>query len=169
METLVWIEKYMSDAEHMILEGQVDEGVQMLQSLLYEEPGYAGLHNYLGWAYMYYARNEAQAALHFKMAMRFAPDYAPPYLHMGNLMSRGGAYEDAIAYFQEGMTKPNALRGVLLEGMAHAYELRGDYAHAVRTYKEAAKASAIDFEVDRMLKGVARCRRKRLAMFFSFW
>jgi hypothetical protein len=52
--------------------------------------------------------------------------------------------------------------------MGYAYEVRGEFRQAVKAYKEAALASAVDFEVDRLLNGVKRCRRKRIALFFTF-
>jgi tetratricopeptide (TPR) repeat protein len=169
METIAWLEKYMEEAERMILDGRVEEGLNVLNSLLYEEPGYGSLHNYLGWAYMYHVRDEAKAELHFRMAIRFAGLYAPPYLHMGNLLLRAGRYGEAIEYFSEGLKKPEAFRSALLEGIAQAHELRCEYGRAVRAYKGAAHATVIDFEVDRIMKAIKRCRRKRIALFFSLW
>lgn len=158
----------MANAEQMIYQNQVDEGLHLLNGLLYDEPGYANLHNYLGWAYMYYTPDVSRAELHLKMAMQFAINYAPPYLHMGTLLNRLGKYSEAIAYFESGLTKPEANRVALLEGMAMAYELKSEYAQAVRTYKDAARASAVQHEVDRLMQSAKRCRKKRLALFFSF-
>jgi tetratricopeptide (TPR) repeat protein len=168
MKTIVWMNKLMAEAETMIFNGDVEGGVNVLNGLLYDEPGYGILHNYLGWANMYYVRDMAKAELHFAMAMRFAPDYAPPYLHMGNLMNQTGRYADALLYFQKGLQQPNALRSALMEGIGLAYELTGKYSEAIRAYKEAARGSAGDFEIDRFMNGVKRCRRKRVAFFFSF-
>ena len=168
METILWMENCMSSAEHMICDGRVEEGLRVLNNLLYDEPGYGPLHNYLGWAYMYYGNDAARAEMHFNMAIRFAPEYAPPYLHMGNLFNRAARNAEAIEYFRAGLTKPEANRPALLEAMAHAYELQGEYRRAVLTYKEAATSSTVDMEVDRMLKAVSRCRRKRFALLFSF-
>src|SRR5687768_6902045 len=134
MEAILWIEKYMANAEQMIYDGQVEEGLNVLNDLLYDEPGYGPLHNYLGWAYMYYGNDARKAEMHFTMAIRFAPDYAPAYVHMGNLLSRAARYAEAIEYFRAGLTKPAANRTALLEGIAHAYELQREYRHAIRSY-----------------------------------
>jgi tetratricopeptide (TPR) repeat protein len=168
METIVWMEKYLTEATNMLYEGRVEEGLNVLNNLLYEEPGYGNLHNYLGWAYMYYGNDAARAEMHLKMAMHFAGEYAPPYLHMGNLLNRSMRYAEALEYFHAGVTRPEANRPALYEGMAYSYELTGEYRKAIKAYKEAATASALDFEVDRLLKSVRRCRRKRIALMFSF-
>lgn len=166
---MVWMEKYLHEAEGLIMTGQTDEGLNILNSLLYDEPGYGMLHNYLGWAYMYYSKDAAQAELHFTMAIRFSPDYAPPFLHMGNLMLQAGRYSDAIGYYSEGLNKKDALPSALLEGIAQALEMTGEFGKAVGKYKEAARSTVIDSEVDRILASVKRCRRKRVALFFSLW
>ena len=158
----------MADAERMIFEGRVREGINVLNGLLYDEPGYASLHNYLGWAYLYHAKDNVNAEVHFRAAMRFAPDYAPPYLHMGNLMNRTARYSEAIAFFEAALEKPEAVKPALYEGIALALEMLNEYSRAIKAYKSAASESAVDHEVERMLKAVKRCRRKRLVLFFSF-
>jgi len=133
----------MMTAERMIYENKVDEGLDVLNELLYDEPGYGSLHNYLGWAYMYYTEDAAHAELHLKMAIKFESEYAPPYLHMGTLLSRMGRYNEAIEYYERGLTRPEAIRVTLLEGMAKAYELKSEYAQAIGSYKEAAKDAQV--------------------------
>ena len=167
MERIEWMEKYMANAERLMYENRVEEGLHLLNDLLYDEPGYGNLHNYLGWAYLYYTADIARAELHLKMAIRFDREYAPPYQHMGYLLNRNGKYVEAIEYFRAGLTKNGANRVALLEGIATAYELKNEYALAIRTLKEAAKASAADGEVNRLMAGIKRCRRKRLALFFT--
>ena len=163
-----WMEKYMADAERLIYENKVDEGLVLLNNLLYDEPGYGSLHNHLGWAYMYYTADVAKAELHLKMAMNFDLEFAPPYLHLGVLYMRNGRYSEAVTILEAGLTKPNANRVVLLENIGQAYELRCEYSKAIKTYKEAAKSSVVGFEVNNLMEGIKRCRKKRVAFFFTF-
>jgi tetratricopeptide (TPR) repeat protein len=169
MNTIRWIEDYMTRAEDLIFDGHVDQALNILLELLFDEPGYAPLHNMLGWAYLYHVKDEATAEMHFRVAIKFSPDYAPPYLHLGTMMNQRGCYADAIALFREGLNKPQAIHNALLEGIAQAHEMRSQYGQAIRTYKEAVSKSVADFDVDRILRAVKRCRRKRFAMYFSFW
>lgn len=164
----MWMESYLTTAEQMMFDGRVEEGLNVLNNLLYEEPGYARLHNVIGWACMYHVQDARRAEMHFRTAMCFAPDYAPPYLHMGNLLSQAGRYAEAIDYLRAGLSKPEAIRPSLLEAIAQVHELQGEYRLATRAYKEAAMSSVVDFEVDRMLRAAGRCRRKRFALMFSF-
>lgn len=168
MEAIEWIENHLTQAEAMIYRGQVDEALNTLESLLFEEPGYAPLHNVMGWAYLYHAGNVARAELHFRTAIRLASTYAPPYLHLGLLMNRTGRYEEAIEFFRAGLRGHGAYLPALMEGIAQAHEMRQEYRLAIRAYREAATASVINEEVDRMLTAARRCRRKRLVLMFSF-
>jgi len=162
-----WMEKYMSDAEKLIYENKVTEGLAMLDDLLYDEPGYGSLHNHIGWAYMYYTADIVKAELHLKMAIRFDETFAAPYLHIGNLYIRTGRYAEALQYLEKGMKAINPNKIAFLESIAHVHELKRDYAKAIATYKEAL-ASTVGFESEKLTEGIKRCRKKRWVMMFTF-
>jgi len=165
---LEWVEKYMTDAEHLITDNQLEQGLRILTNLLYEEPGYGSLHNHLGWAYLYYAGDAAKAELHFSMAMRFDAEYAAPYLHMGTLCIRGHRYNDAIKYAEQGLTKASANKVALYEIIGNTYELKGEYTKAIKAYKAASMGSLATYEVTNLTEGIKRCWKKRVTLFFTF-
>jgi len=167
MNQLEWIDEYLQQAEQLIYENQVDQGIAILQNLLYEEPGYSSLHNHLGWVYMYYKQDLTKAELHFRMAIKFDETFAPPYLHMGTLCNRSHRFSEAIEFFQCGLSRVNANRMALLEGIALAYEFKKEYSKAIRYYKEA-MTSAIGAEMSIFVENIRRCRKKRLVMMFTF-
>jgi tetratricopeptide (TPR) repeat protein len=165
MEKIEWLETYMTDAETLIMEGCVNDGLALLQNLLYEEPGYGALHNYLAWAYLYYAENEQKAEAHWKWAIRFNKELPAPYLHLGRYYSGKGKYSEAEKYLREGLEQPDANRVALLEILAHVYELRGVYSKAVETYKSAL-ANCVGYQSEAFLEGIKRCRRKKWVLMF---
>lgn len=162
-----WMEQYMKEAEGLIYSNQVNEGLEMLKGLLYEEPGYGSLHNHIGWAYTYYTGEVAQAELHLKMAIRFDPGFAAPYQHLGNLYTRNGRYAEALDCLTKGVALQNANKVAFLESIAHVYELKREYAMAIRYYKEAL-ASTVGMESAQLTEGIKRCRKKRWVMMFTF-
>jgi tetratricopeptide (TPR) repeat protein len=163
-----WIEKYMTDAENLIYENKVDEGLNLMKSLLYEEPGYARLHNHLGWAYLYYTSDVKNAELHLKMAIQFESEFMASYLHIGTLFNRTGRHDEALKYLQTGLTKANANKVAFLEAIGVAYETKREYSKAIKVYKEASLASMAGFEMERFKEGIKRCRKKRITLYFSF-
>lgn len=166
MERIEWLENSLAQAEQWVYEQRVPEALELLGNLLFEEPGYAGLHNHLGWAYLYYTEDLAKAEMHLRMSVRFNPGYAPAYLHLGTLFNRLGRHSEAIDWLEKGLPLVGANRTAFLEAIGQAYEWSGRYARAIRAYKEAALATVIDPDVDRILLGVKRCRKKRLASLF---
>jgi tetratricopeptide (TPR) repeat protein len=162
-----WIEKYLAEAEQLIYANNVEGGLELMNNLLYEEPGYGTLHNYLGWAYLYYTPDVNRAELHLKMAIRFNETYAPPYLHLGTLYIRGTRYTEAIAVLEKGLQLQNANRHAFLDNIAQAYELNGEFRKAINAYKTALKAT-VGHESNTLMESIKRCRKKRLTLFFSF-
>jgi len=162
-----WMEKYLKEAETLIYDNQVEAGLNLLNDLLYEEPGYGGLHNYLGWAYMYYTIDLKKAELHLRMAISFDKEYPAPYLHLGNLFIRMQRYDEAMDFFEQGMTKPDANRVVFLESIGHVYEMKRMFTQAIKVYKEAILSSA-GFEMNNLTERVKRCQKKRLMYYFTF-
>jgi predicted Zn-dependent protease len=162
-----WIEKYLADAERMILDGRIDDGLAVLDNLLYEEPGYASLHNHLGWACLYYKEDEARAELHLKAAIKFDETYAPPYIHLGALYIKQTRYSDAIACVEPGLTKVKDSHVGLYQTLAQAYEITKDWSNAIRAYKKAMMASVVGYESEMIMKSIKRCRKKRVELFFG--
>lgn len=167
MTQIDWMEKYMAHAEQLICDNRVDDGLKLLNSMLYEEPGYGSLHNHIGWAYLYYTTEDGRAELHLKMAIHFDEAFAAPYLHLGVLYIRLGRYHDAIVKLQEGLTKNGANRTALLQNLGYAYELKGKWRKAIKAYKGAMMTSVAEHEVSSLVAGIKRCRRKRLVLFFQ--
>ena len=167
MEKITWIEEYLEEALRLAWDEGHEPALKLLGRLLYEEPGYGTLHNHLGWAYLYYTADTAKAELHLTMAMKFDAEYAPPYLHMGNLCIRTGRHTEALKYLEAGLGKNSANKVALLENIAQVYELKRDYGKAINYYKEAL-ASTVGFETAQLSEGIKRCRKKRWVMMFTF-
>jgi tetratricopeptide (TPR) repeat protein len=163
-----WIEKYLQEAEQMIYDNRVNEGLQLMNTLLYDEPGYGHLHNHLGWAYMYYTEHMAKAEMHLKLAIKFDGIYPAPYIHLGTLLTRAGRYDEAVEYLVQGLAKPTAHRSGFLEEMGKAYELKGEYRKAIKAYRDAIASSVVTFEVNNLADNIKRCRKKKWSVMFGF-
>ena len=162
-----WIEKYLTQAENFILNEELEKGLALLNSLLYDEPGYGRLHNHLGWAYMYYGDNEELAELHLKLAIRFDPEYHAPYLHLGELLNRLKRFDEAIGYMETGLAKKDANKMSILDAMGLAYESKREYGKAIKAYKAALLESMFTYYSNKLSDGIKRCRRKKMLAMFS--
>ncbi len=158
-----WIEKDLNEAERLICNDAVDDGLKLLHDLLYAEPGYGSLHNHLGWAYLYYTHDTKRAERHLKLAIRFDPGFAPPFQHLGDLYIRVGRYQDAVDILLQGLPVAGANRLAIIEYLAQAYELKRDYRRAIATYREAL-ASSVGQNANTYSQSIWRCRKKKWAM-----
>lgn len=167
VRTIDWIEQYMTEAVNLIHGGQVNEGIHLLKGLLYEEPGYGGLHNHIGWAYLYYTGDLMQAELHLNAAIKFKTGYGAPYQHLGSVYIRMGRYSDAIRVLQDGIMEPQANKAAMYELVGQAYELKSELKLAIKAYKKAMMTSVIPHEVTMFSESIKRCRQKRWASLMS--
>jgi tetratricopeptide (TPR) repeat protein len=162
-----WIEKHMTEAEKMISEGdQLELGMGILNNLLYEEPGYGRLHNHIGWAHLYYTEDLNQAELHLKTAIKFSPEYSPPYLHIAKLYIVKEKYEEAIAILTDALSQPEANRARLYELIGQCHEMMHEFKLATRAYREAMLASVDSYHTQRFAESIKRCRAKRWKAIF---
>lgn len=159
----------MADAVTMINEGgqQMHDGVDVLNDLLYHEPGYGRLHNHLGWAHLYYTLDLKQAELHLKTAIKFQPGYFAPYLHLGSLYIKTGRYSDAIETLRTGSMKPEANKSDMFDLIGQAYELKHEFKEAIKAYREAMLSTVATNEVTTYAEGIKRCRKKRWSAIFD--
>ena len=151
----------MKEAEQLIAGEQVEKGLRILNDLLYEEPGYASLHNHIGWAHLYYTSNFQQAEVHLKVATRLHPELAPPYLHLGTLYLRTVQYEKALEVVAKGLERQGSNRAGLLEVAGQVYEMQHEFGKAIKAYRQATLASMNTFEMNNLSEGIKRCRKKR--------
>lgn len=142
------------------LEGY-ERALKLLDRLLYEEPGYGRLHHTLGVIYLQYAEDTTMAEAHFRMAIRFDPEFADPYWYLGELLRQEDRLDDAINVYLKGIEARRARKSDLLAGAGQAYELKKKYRKAIRHYKEALSHSADSSDCRALEQSIKRCRRKR--------
>jgi tetratricopeptide (TPR) repeat protein len=167
MKRIEWIDAMLNQVEQLVYEHKVEEALSIAESLLFDEPGYGNLHNVLGWMHVYYTGNSTLAELHLKCSISFDPTYPAPYLHMAALYQNLYRYSEALDILKKGLVQPTAHRAFFFERMAQIHELKGAYGEAVKLYKKAL-AATLGQEADRFAESIRRCRKKRLAMMFSF-
>lgn len=165
--SIEWIEKYLVEAEQLVTSNNVERGLNLMNELLYDEPGYGHLHNHLGWAYLYFTGDTARAELHLTMAVKFSEDFAAPYLHIGTLYMRQARYTEAMTYLERGLSKPNANRLAFFQSIAQVCEVKREFGKAIEAYKEALTLS-VGYESETLMQSITRCRKKRVILFFSF-
>lgn len=161
MEKINWIEEYLEEAMRLTNDEGHEPALKLLDKLLYEEPGYGRLHNTLGRIYFYYAEEIPAAERHFRMAIKFAPKFADPYWHLGQLLYQEERLDEAIRVYCRGLKAKQAPKSSLLTGVGKAYELKKKYRKAIAHYKNAMSHSAELWDCLVIEKSIERCKRKQ--------
>jgi len=161
MEKIKWIEEYLEEALRLANDEGHEPALKLLDKLLYEEPGYGRLHNVLGNIYFYHADEIASAERHFRMAIKFDPRLADPYVHLGRLLCEDERHDEAIKIYTKGLKAKQAFKSGLLSGAGKAYELKKKYRKAIVHYKDALSHSAELWYCLMLEESIKRCKRKQ--------
>lgn len=161
MEKIKWIEEYLEQAlEIAWMEGH-ERAINLLDRLLYEEPGYCRLHNTLGIIYFKYADELKLAEMHFRMAIQFNPEFAEPYGNLAEVLKQDERHDEIIAICLQGMSAKKANKAMLLENIGTGWELKHKYRKAIKSYRDALSHSAELWNCRVLEESIKRCKRKQ--------
>jgi tetratricopeptide (TPR) repeat protein len=161
MENIKWIDEYIEEANRLACNDEHEQALKILNNILFEEPGYARLHHTIGCIYFYHAEEAKKAEQHFRLAIRFDPEFAETYGDLGQLLSDDERLDEAIHIYSQGMNAKKANKTRLLSSTAKAYELKKKYAKAIKHYKEALGHSAELWNCLTLEESIKRCKRKQ--------
>jgi tetratricopeptide (TPR) repeat protein len=161
MEKIKWNDEYIEEANRLVYNEEHEQALKILNNILFEEPGYARLHHTIGCIYFYQAEETKKAEQHFRLAIRFDPEFAEPYGDLGQLLSDDERLDEAIHIYTQGMNAKKANKTQLLSSTAKAYELKKKYTKAIKHYKEALGHSAELWNCLTLEESIKRCKRKQ--------
>lgn len=161
MEKIKWIEEYLTQAMEVAwLEGH-DRAIRLLDKLLYEEPGYGRLHYTLGVIYFRYADESKLAEKHLKLAVQFCPEYAESYTLLADVLKQDERHDETIVICKQGLKAEKANKSALLGSLGNAWELKQNYAKAIKSYRKALQHSAELWNCLVLEENIKRCKRKQ--------
>jgi tetratricopeptide (TPR) repeat protein len=149
------------EADALIREKRITEAFSILESILIEAPDYGKAYNHLGWIYDTHYREYAKAVEMYRKCMTYTPEYTAVYLNMSITLSTLGLYEDQRAVLEQALTVPGIDKPGIFNELAIMHELLGNYDEAISKYKEAARLSLINANIDTYVASIERCRRKQ--------
>lgn len=149
------------EADNLIREKRITEAFSILETILIEAPDYGKAYNHLGWIYDTQYREYAKAVEMYRKCMAYTPEYTAVYLNMSITLSTLGLYEDQKAVLEQALAVPGIDRPGIFNELAIMNELLGNYEEAIAKYKEAARLSLINTNIDTYISSIERCRRKQ--------
>jgi tetratricopeptide (TPR) repeat protein len=161
MEKIKWIDEYLEQAMEVAwMEGH-ERALNLLDRLLYEEPGYSRLHYTLGLIHLRYADEPKQAECHLRMAIKFAPEYAESYTLLAEVLKQDERHDETIEICSKGLKAKKANKSLLLANVGNAWELKQKYGKAIKSYRNALKHSAELWNCLVLEENIKRCKRKQ--------
>ena len=165
METMV-LERYILNAEEAFDRNEFLEGLEILEEALTIDPTFGKAHNHIGWLYLHKIIDKEKAEKHLELALKYAPLYAAPYIHMSHLLFEKGRHKELTAL----LNKANAL-GVVDKSFIHneygrLFEVRREFRKAVKNYKTAISFTFSDQDLNMYRDNIRRCRDKRWILMF---
>jgi len=165
METMV-LERYILNAEKAFEQNDYMEGLRLLEEALAIEPYYGKAHNHLGWLYLFQLNDWAKAETHLNLALKYAPDYHAPYIHMSHLLFEKGRFKELTELLEKALNVGGVQKSFVFNEYGRMYEVNGKLRKAVGFYKTAVRWTFSEQELNICKDNIRRCRDKRWILMF---
>ena len=135
MDSLAYYENQFIKADALISEGNVSEAKEILEEILEQCPDFGKAHNHIGWIHYNKLSNYEKGIFHYKLAMKFDPKYAAPYLNYTYLLVDIGRYKEAKEHIELAFrTLENLDYATFYSELGRIAELEFDYIEAHKNY-----------------------------------
>ncbi|VXC21811.1 conserved hypothetical protein [Flavobacterium sp. 9AF] len=140
MENLSLYENLFIKADGLIGEGKVSEAKELLEEILEQCPDFGKAHNHLGWIHYNKLSNHEKAIYHYKLAIKFDPNYPATYLNYAYLLVDLNRFKEAKEHIDFTFkTLENIDYCNFYSELGRIYELESDYVVAYTYYQKASK------------------------------
>lgn len=160
METEERAENLFFEADELISTNKIVEAKELLLEILSEFPDYGRAHNHLGWIYQVKFSDYEMAKKHFKLAMKYAPNYHAGYINYAYLLIDMNNYDEMIIFGSEALNQQFVDKSTIYDKMAQAYELKGDILRSYSHYKLAVKHTLNNKTLEQIYASMNRVKDK---------
>ena len=163
------LEQLIRIAIDCIHEGNCDQGKRLLESGLYDEPGYAKLHSTLAWMYQYFQENVEMAIRHYELAIYFDREYEYAYTNLAFLYFNEKRYDEATDVLVRALATESVDKSFVHEKLGTIAEKRGNYHDALTHYRRALLVCLDNEEITELKQNIKRTRFKRFKKRIGKW
>jgi len=154
------LEERFQDADRLINEGQIAAAASVLEEILLEAPDFGKAHNHFGWLYDAKFKNYAKAEEHYRLALKFAPEYPAAYYNYSYLLSTLRRYDDLERLLDLAIKVPGISYPTLYNDYALMHEIQGHYQDAIHYFKLYIQNSYDSKTIETAAESIRRCERK---------
>jgi len=154
------IESLYLASDKAIEEDDYDKAIELLKTILEEDPKFARAHNSLGWLFKYKYTDSEKAEMHYKLAIQFNPKYGSPYLNYIYLLRDQQRLDEMFKMLNTANEVSQVSKVGLYDEYGTYYELIGDYKKAIEYYNKAI-AKCLNSDIDEFKAHIKRCIEKQ--------
>lgn len=154
------LEEKFQEADKLINESRISEGARMLDTILSEAPDFGKAHNHMGWLYETKFKNYSKAEEHYKLALKFAPDYTAVYYNYAYLLSTLRRYDDLEKLLGEAIKVPGINYATLYNEYGLMNEAQAKFEDAIHYYRLYIQNCYDSKSIETAAESIRRCERK---------
>jgi len=160
-ETNFDIEEKFLQADQLIGDGRLSEAAKMLEDILAEAPDFGKAHNHMGWLFETKFKNLVRAEEHYRLALKFSPDYTAAYYNYCYLLSSLRKYEELEKLLKQAITISGISYATLYNEYGLMREMQGNLDDAIHYFRLHIKNSFDGKSIETAAESIKRCERKK--------
>jgi tetratricopeptide (TPR) repeat protein len=160
-ETNFDIEEKFLQADQLIGENRLSEAAKMLEDILVEAPDFGKAHNHMGWLFETKFKNFTRAEEHYRLALKFAPDYTAAYYNYSYLLSSLRKYDDLEKLLEKAIGVSGISYATLYNEYGLMREMQGKLDDAIHYFRLHIKNSFDGKSIETAAESIKRCERKK--------
>jgi|SRR5690606_12232629 len=155
------LEERFLKADGLIGENRLSEAAKLLEDILSDAPDFGKAHNHMGWLFETKFKNLRRAEEHYRLALKFSPDYTAAYYNYAYLLSSLRKFDELEQLLNECIKVPGINYATIYNEFALMRELQGDLDDAIHYFKLHIKNSFDLKSIDTASEAIRRCERKK--------
>jgi len=163
----VWAEEYLKLVDKLWENESYEEGYKMLESILYEEPGFAKAHSYIGWYAQFILEDIKRARIHYEYALHFDPKLTYAYFNFSKLLVSELDEKRLRRLIKSSQKFKEIDRADLYNDLGRILEKKEKYSEASACYKSGLKFTTDQYTLQNIKGNRKRVRSKK--RMFGAW
>jgi tetratricopeptide (TPR) repeat protein len=155
------IEEKFLKADQLIAENKLSEAAKMLEDILVEAPDFGKAHNHMGWLFETKFKNFQRAEEHYRLALKFSPDYTAAYYNYCYLLSALRKFDELEALLKRAIAVSGISYATIYNEYGLMREMQGELDDAIHYFRLHIKNSFDTKSIETAAESIKRCERKK--------
>ncbi len=158
--TTYQLDELFFTADRLILDGHIVHALEILDSIIREQPDYGKAYHHLAWIYEHKYCYYSKAETLYRTALAYSPEYTPLYSNYANLLLTMRKFADLEQLLARALHIPGTCSATIYYQYGVMYELQQQYALAIEYFHKAIAYSLSDSDLDLYASSIKRCEKK---------